>query len=97
MAADAGQRLGLAPGRRGTLVVRPETVRFLAPGEEAEVVAGGRLVAEYALGSRHQYEVELADGRRLTAETLREGRLHAAIGDSVQVGWDLGACHLIAE
>ncbi|MEO1469965.1 MAG: ABC transporter ATP-binding protein [Pseudomonadota bacterium] len=97
MAADAGQRLGLEPGCRGTLVVRPETVRFLAPGEEAEVVAGGRLVAEYALGSRHQYEVELADGRRLTAETLREGRLHAAIGDSVQVGWDLGACHLIAE
>jgi spermidine/putrescine transport system ATP-binding protein len=94
-ADGAAARLGLAPGERGILVVRPETVRFLAEGESAEAEVSGTLHTEYALGSRHQYEVDLQGGAKLTAEVLREARIDAAHGASVRLGWDLGRCHLI--
>jgi spermidine/putrescine transport system ATP-binding protein len=97
-APGAAARLGLPPGGRGVLVVRPESMRFLAPGEAAaDAAVEGTLRAEYALGSRHQYEIERPGGGRLTVETLREGRIDAAHGAAVRLGWDLARCHLIRE
>ncbi|MEM9784788.1 MAG: ABC transporter ATP-binding protein [Pseudomonadota bacterium] len=93
---NAGTRLGLGNGHGGTMVVRPETLRFLAEGERAEAMVDGRLHAEYALGSRHQYEIDLADGTRMTAEVLREDRIEVGLGGAVRLGWDLDRCHLIA-
>jgi spermidine/putrescine transport system ATP-binding protein len=92
---EAGLTLGR--GERGTLMVRPEFVRFLKPTETNDFVARGILRDEYALGSRLQYAIETAEGSRLTVEKLREDRYSGQIGDEVVLGWDLGHTHLIRE
>jgi len=94
---DAAAKLDLAPGRSGTLVVRPETVRFLAPDELADACVEGVLHAEYMLGSRVQYEIHLRDGSVLTAEGSREQRQTRSADAPVRLGWDLERCHLIRE
>ncbi|MEM9912832.1 MAG: TOBE domain-containing protein, partial [Pseudomonadota bacterium] len=97
LSADASKRLCLRTGSSGTLVIRPETLRFLGETEEAEAMTEGCLHAEYALGSRNQYEIDLPDGTRLTAEVLRKDRPAVAPGGKVRLGWDLAHCHLIEE
>ncbi|MEM8570740.1 MAG: ABC transporter ATP-binding protein [Pseudomonadota bacterium] len=97
MVPDASVRLGITNGKGGTLVVRPESIRILSGGENADAMAEGRLNAEYDLGSRHQYKIDLVDGTRLTAEVLRESRITASLGEPVKIGWDLTRCHLIEE
>lgn len=89
LAAEAGLK---GPG---TLVVRPEAVRFLDFGEAADFQIQGVLHAEYALGSRLQYEIDLADDRKGTVEVLREQRITGEPGTDVRLGWDLSSCHLI--
>ena len=93
--AEAG--LALAAGERGTLMVRPEFVRFLPPGETADFIAVGTLHGEYALGSRIQYEVTDTEGNILTLEKLREDRYDGALGGRVVLGFDAEAAHLIRE
>ncbi len=87
--------IALDKGERGTLMVRPEFVRFLKATETNDFVARGVLRADYALGSRIQYEVETADGSRITVEKLREDRYDGALGDEVVLGWDIDHTHLI--
>ena len=94
-ASDMG--LALEPGQAGTLMVRPEFVRFLPAGETADFIIAGVMHEEYALGSRMQYEVEDANGRMLTVEKLREDRFLGASGDKVILGFDAEAVHLIHE
>lgn len=89
--------VSLPQGERGVLMVRPEFVRFLPAGEIADFMVRGILRAEYALGSRMQYEVETVDGARLTLENLREDRYRGPIGDSVMLGWDVEHTHMISE
>jgi spermidine/putrescine transport system ATP-binding protein len=92
-----GATLELRPGERATLMVRPEFVRFLAPGETADCVIKGELHNEFSLGSRLQYEVGIEGGRALTVEKLREDRFGGAYGDPVVIGWDIDHAHLIRE
>ncbi|WMS42358.1 ABC transporter ATP-binding protein [Acuticoccus sp. MNP-M23] len=94
---DAAARLGLAPGESGALVVRPETLHFLPPDGDADAIIEGTLHTEYALGSRHQYEVDLPGGGKLTAEVLREDRVNVGPGAPVRLGWDLATAHIIQE
>lgn len=94
-AADFG--VSLSKGHRGSLMVRPEFVRFLPSGETADFIVRGILRAEYSLGSRIQYEVEAANGARLTVENLREDRHLGPIGDQVVLGWDVENTHMIRE
>lgn len=94
-ATDMG--LALDPGKAGTLMVRPEFVRFLQAGETADFIIAGVLHAEYALGSRIQYEVEDSNGNILTVEKLREDRFAGAPGDKVILGFDAEVAHLINE
>lgn len=94
-ATDLG--IVLDPGKAGTLMVRPEFVRFLPPGETADFIIAGKMHAEYALGSRIQYEVEAENGAILTVEKLREDRFSGATGDQVMLGFDADAAHLIHE
>ncbi len=89
------QGIGLDTGERGTLMVRPEFVRFLKSTDTNDFVVNGVLRGEYALGSRVQYQVETADGSRLTVEKLREDRFRGNIGDDVVLGWDIDHTHLI--
>jgi spermidine/putrescine transport system ATP-binding protein len=94
-AADLG--FILPAGQAGTLMVRPEFVRFLPPGETADFIVAGKMHEEYALGSRIQYEVEAANGKILTVEKLREDRFSGSHGDPVMLGFDAEAAHLIFE
>ena len=93
----AGLDLTLPQGERGTLMVRPESVRFLNPGETTDFVVRGILRAEYSLGSRMQYKVEAADGSELAVEKLREDRFAGQIGSEVVLGWDIENAHMIKE
>ena len=89
--------LALDAAARATLMVRPEFVRFLAPGETADCSLEGELHNEFALGSRVQYEVGLPGGRALTVEKLAEARFDGNYGDRVTLGFDLAHSHLIRE
>jgi spermidine/putrescine transport system ATP-binding protein len=92
-----GTTLELAPGEKATLMVRPEFVRFLAPGETADCVMNGELHSEFSLGSRLQYEVGIGEGRIATVEKLREDRYEGDYGDQVVIGWDIEHAHLIRD
>lgn len=93
----AAASLDLPDGQHGTLVVRPEMLRFLGLGEASEAAIEGALHAEYILGSRIQYEIKLADGTMATAEVSREERHDGSPGAGVRLGWDIERCHLIRE
>ena len=95
--AAAPEILSLAPGWSGTAMVRPELIRFLEAGQRADFTLSGKVAAEYALGSRVQYAIETGAGTEVTVERPFETRLDAAIGSSVQLGWDRGSVHLIAQ
>lgn len=87
----------LAKGERGILMVRPEFVRFLRPGETSDFIVRGILRADYDMGSRTQYKVEAADGSELAVEKLREDRFDGGAGDEVVLGWDVENVHMIRE
>ncbi len=86
---------GLAAGSKGLLMVRPEYIRFVADGGTADYTVKGRLLEEYALGSRIQYEIETTEGQTLTVEKLREDRTTSALGGEVTLGFDEANTHLI--
>ena len=71
----------------GYLVIRPEYLRFLGPGETAENQVEGVLYNEYALGSRIQYQVRVGD-QVFLVEKLREQRYEGRLDDRVIIGWD---------
>ncbi|MFD1160495.1 ABC transporter ATP-binding protein [Roseovarius aestuarii] len=87
--------LALENGTTGTLMVRPEYVRFLTSSATADFVVRGILRADYALGSRIQYEVETSAGQILTIEKLREDRFDGPEGSEVILGFDTENVHLI--
>ena len=76
------------PGSRGSLVVRPEAIRFLEPGEQCSSSLEGAVFNEYSLGSRMQYNVQVAD-KMITIEKLREQRYGGDFDRSVSIGWDI--------
>ncbi len=86
-ASFAAPRADLAAGLEGTLMVRPEAIRFLAPGESAECMLEGTVVNEYVLGSRMQYSLRVGD-KTLSVEKLREDRYQGALDTKVSIGWD---------
>ncbi len=97
MTREAEARIGLRPGQRATMMIRPESASILRPDEVAEVTVSGRFHDEYVLGSRIQQRIDLDESRFVTVETLREARVAAAPGDPVRLGWPLSRAHLIAE
>lgn len=91
----AGAGLMLAHGEAGTIMVRPEYVRFLPAGQSTDFMVRGTLVGQYALGSRIQYEVETAEGQVLTVEKLREDRFAGEEGAAVVLGFGAEHAHMI--
>ena len=71
----------------GYLVIRPEYLRFLGPGESAENQVEGVLYNEYALGSRIQYQIRVGS-QVFLVEKLREQRYGGKLDDRVTIGWD---------
>jgi spermidine/putrescine transport system permease protein len=93
--AAMADRLGLVAGEPGTVMVRPENLEFVTNGSTPHMTVAGRVLNEFNLGSRFQYEVETDDGRTVTVETQRDDRYGGAIGDRVTLGWALDHCHVI--
>ena len=74
--APLGVSFAPPPGeaiRAGSLVVRPEDMRFVTEGEAANGVIEGEIFNEYLLGSRVQYQVR-ARGVTLLVERLRDAQ-----------------------
>ncbi len=88
--------LSLAPGQEETMMVRPEAIRFLTPGEAADCVIEGVVFNEYALGSRLQYNVRVGDFT-VSVEKLREDRYLGALDQTVLIGWDLEDTRLLGS
>jgi len=69
--------LPVEEGAARKLLIRPESLRFIAPGETAENSVPVRILNEFSLGSRIQYHVEVAPDCTLIVERLREERTTA--------------------
>jgi spermidine/putrescine transport system ATP-binding protein len=80
----------------GHLVVRPESMRFVAAPGEAENVLEGRLYNEYALGSRVQYQVRVGD-HVFIVEKLRQQAFAGKLDDKVLIGWDAKDSILVTD
>ena len=85
----------LADGRRGLLMVRPEYVQFAADADRFDYTLNGKILGEYALGSRIQYQIESADGQTITVEKLREERVADPEGRDVTLGFNAERTHVI--
>jgi len=95
LSASVAERLGLVFGEPGTVMIRPENMAFVVNGETPDMTAHGRVMSEFNLGSRFQYEFETDGGRRLTVETQRDARFSGRMGETVTLGWAFDHCHVI--
>ncbi len=77
------------PAGAGWLILRPEKLRILAPGETADTVLEAVVQADYALGSRTQFHLRAGD-RTLIAELPAAAAERIAVGAAVRVGFDRG-------
>ena len=75
-------------GKRGTLVVRPEAIRFLNKNEVCKSQLNGIVFNEYSLGSRMQYNVQVGE-KMITIEKLREQRYQGRFDQEALIGWDV--------
>jgi spermidine/putrescine transport system ATP-binding protein len=82
----------LDTGAQRKLLIRPESLRFLAPNEIAGNSVPVRILNEFSLGSRIQYHVEVAPHCTLTVERLREERITA---NEAVLGWEIAASQIL--
>lgn len=82
--------------RSGHLVVRPESMRIIEGGDQAENRLNGKLYNEYALGSRIQYQVRVGE-QVFIVERLRQQAFGGAIDSEVQIGWNARDSILVAD
>ncbi|MEM9522697.1 MAG: ABC transporter ATP-binding protein [Pseudomonadota bacterium] len=87
----------LKPGENGLLMVRPEYVQFTGDPAAYDYSLDGKILNEYALGSRIQYEIEGPEGQILTVEKLREERLPNVEGQVITLGFHAANTHVIRE
>jgi spermidine/putrescine transport system ATP-binding protein len=73
-------------GTERNLLIRPESLRFVSPGDAVGNTVPVRILNEFSLGSRIQYHVEVTPGCTLTVERLREERTSA--GEAL-LGWEI--------
>lgn len=87
-----GKPITVAPvseaiGDTATVIVRPETMRFVAGPSSADNLITGRIYNEYSLGSRMQYQVHSGE-RIYLVEAARTAVAGISAGDTVTIGWD---------
>jgi len=76
------------PGAPVKLVVRPESLRLLLPGESEDNVAEGALKESVFVGGVSRYFVMLQGGAVLSAKQLTGGRsMSLRPGDAARLGW----------
>lgn len=72
-----------------SLVIRPESLRFVTDAHGADNVVTGTVYNEYLLGSRVQYQVRVGDRQVFLVENLRDQRYEGALDTPVKIGWDI--------
>src|SRR5829696_9026340 len=78
----------LTPGQRVKLVIRPESLRILQPGEMAENVAEGTLAESLFIGGVCRHYVAVADDLVLSLKQLTDaGETAPPAGTRIRVGW----------
>jgi putative spermidine/putrescine transport system ATP-binding protein len=86
------------PGDRVKLVVRPERLAVLAPGDDAANVLDGTLREVILVGGVTKSYVTLADGRVLSATRLTAGPPDAGARDGkVRVGWSIDSTVVLRQ
>lgn len=88
--------LVLSSDKRHLLMVRPESLSLLCETETADFTATGKVTGRFLLGSRIQYEIELAGGKEVVVESTSHNG-GALKGDQVKVGFDMENSHIIEE
>jgi spermidine/putrescine transport system ATP-binding protein len=94
--SDSKQQYAAPPGvnlNAGILIVRPERIRILTEGEEADTEMTGTVHNQYVLGSRVQYEVKVKNRSLLVETMIDESR---GMGESVRLGWNADQAFLLA-
>ena len=104
---DVDGTFKVAPPQNGAtldeafVVVRPEFMRFLGPGESADNRLEGTVYNEYSLGSRIQYQVRVETagaGEKVMLVELSRARALAPGADSqVTLGWDAADAFTLAS
>jgi len=94
---DGVTQTTLAKGQRGLLMVRPEYVQFATEVDRFDYTLRGKILADYALGSRIQYQIEGPDGQTITVEKLREERVIDPEGKEVMLGFAADRTHVIED
>lgn len=79
--------VGEAIGDTATVIVRPETMRFVNGPSTADNLISGKIYNEYSLGSRMQYQVHSGE-RIYLVEAARTAVAGISAGDTVTIGWD---------
>lgn len=87
-----GKPIKVAPvsetiGETATVIVRPETMRFVTGPSTADNLISGKIYNEYSLGSRMQYQVHSGE-RIYLVEAARTAVAGISAGDTVTIGWD---------
>ncbi|PJI41500.1 MAG: Fe3+/spermidine/putrescine ABC transporter ATP-binding protein [Rhizobium sp.] len=87
-----GKPIKVAPvgetiGETATVIVRPETMRFVTGPSSADNLITGKIYNEYSLGSRMQYQVHSGE-RIYLVEAARTAVAGISAGDTVTIGWD---------
>lgn len=78
---------GAAPGAAVKLVLRPEHLRLLGPGEAADNVAEGRIKETVFVGGVTRCFVALPGGVILSAKQLTLGGAAPQPGETARLGW----------
>lgn len=79
--------VGEAIGDTATVIVRPETMRFVTGPSSADNLISGKIYNEYSLGSRMQYQVHSGE-RIYLVEAARTAIAGISAGNTVTIGWD---------
>lgn len=87
-----GKPITVAPvneaiGDTATVMVRPETMRFVTGPSSADNLITGKIYNEYSLGSRMQYQVHSGE-RIYLVEAARTAVAGISAGDTITIGWD---------
>ncbi|NML76619.1 ABC transporter ATP-binding protein [Rhizobium sp. S-51] len=88
--------VGEAIGDTATVIVRPETMRFVTGPSSADNLITGKIYNEYSLGSRMQYQVHSGE-RIYLVEAARTAVAGISAGDTVTIGWDASDAIVVGD
>jgi iron(III) transport system ATP-binding protein len=84
---------GLHAGDAVEIAIRPESIRFVAPGDAAAVTA--RVVEQTYLGNLSEYRIELAGGETLRVQA--PAAADHAVGATVAIAVDAEQCNIFPK